>query len=276
MSESERVTILGSKGFVGRHLVDHFLALGHEVLCPKRADLDQLSSVGHLIYAIGLTGDFRSRPNDTLEAHAGLLGRLLQSCEYESWAYLSTTRLYGLDDGTIAHEQQPISVLPSADTIYDLTKLLGESLVLALAGERGRVLRLSNVYGPGMSHATFLGSVLRDVHSMGAVTIGEHPDSAKDYVAVEEVACSVSQAIFAGSAPIYNVCSGENTSHRDLAGELARLTGAAIRLNDQGAVRRFPRLSNDLAVADLNLKTSSILSDLPKLVAETKESSDYV
>jgi uncharacterized protein YbjT (DUF2867 family) len=71
-----KFTVLGAGGFIGGRLVEHLRGLGHEVDAPPRrpaeAYVDGLGGrqLGHVVYCIGLTADFRTRPYETVEAHA--------------------------------------------------------------------------------------------------------------------------------------------------------------------------------------------------------------
>ena len=48
-----------------------------------------------MIYAIGVTADFRTRPFETMEAHVSVLCEILRDARLDSLTYLSSTRLYG-------------------------------------------------------------------------------------------------------------------------------------------------------------------------------------
>ena len=67
------VTVLGAGGFIGGALVARLIAEGRPVDPVTRDDLPALLSArrpaGDVIYCIGLTADFRTRPLDTAEAH---------------------------------------------------------------------------------------------------------------------------------------------------------------------------------------------------------------
>ena len=78
-----RFTVLGSSGFVGAHLVRHLRSRGDEVLRPGR-DAVVNGDLGHVVYAIGLTADFRTQPYATIEAHVSRLARLLERARFES------------------------------------------------------------------------------------------------------------------------------------------------------------------------------------------------
>lgn len=179
-----RITVLGAGGFIGHHLALHFRDLGHEVVAVDRAGLPAFltggGEAGHVVYCIGLTGDFRTRPLDTAEAHAGIVAQVLQRVRLESLLYLSSTRLYARAE--MAREDVPLPVQPAAASdLYNVTKLAGEALCLSDPRPCIRVARLSNVYGPGMGVASFLGQVLAEGAASGRVLLRQSLRSAKDY-----------------------------------------------------------------------------------------------
>ena len=72
-------TVLGASGFIGGRLVRYLRSLGHSVLVPGRDDAHLTGQpLGHLIYAIGVTADFRARPFDTMDAHVSVLSKALR------------------------------------------------------------------------------------------------------------------------------------------------------------------------------------------------------
>ena len=55
-------TVLGASGAIGRRLVGYLRQTGHVVYTPERGDPGVWTRpLGHVIYAIGLTADFRQR-----------------------------------------------------------------------------------------------------------------------------------------------------------------------------------------------------------------------
>ncbi len=242
--EGVKFTVFGGAGFIGRHLVAFLESEGQEVLVPERGVVvEPGSELGHVIYCIGLTADFRERPLDTVEAHVHALTRLMQPARFDSWLYLSTTRLYGgLGAAGIGKENTPVSVLPSADSLYDLSKLLGEAICIGRGDPQLRVARLSNVYGPGQSADTFLGSIITEIQRTGTATIREHPQSSKDYIAVGDVVRLLVNISLRGKEQVYNVASGEVTTHREIADRLKELTGKPVAFAAGGVKREFPQI----------------------------------
>lgn len=264
-----KFTILGGSGFIGRHLVVFLNSKGHQTFVPdRRLDCLRDQDLGHVIYAIGLTGDFRDRPYDTIDAHVNVLTRLLGSTRFSSWLYLSSTRVYGVlpGDGKAA-EEDALRVIPSKDSIYDLSKLLGEAICLSHQSPNVRVARLSNVYGPGQSKNTFLGALLKELHEQDELLIRESPRSSKDYISVHDAVRLLELIAISGKARIYNVASGTCVSHSELSTRLAQLTGKKVRFSRENLVRTYPQIDITKVVTEFGFRASSFLDALPTLIS---------
>jgi len=261
-------TILGGSGFIGGHLRRHLGERGHRVDAPARDVRLEGQPLGHVIYAIGLTGDFRSRPFDTVEAHVSLLSRLLAATTFESWLYLSSTRVVrGASLGRPVREDDAVAVQPSPDALYDLSKLAGEALCVAQLASTVRVARLSNVYGPGQGADTFLGSVVAALRRGEDVEIREAPTSSKDYVHVDDVCVLLERIALEGRARTYHVASGESVTHDELAGRLRALTGRHITFAPQAPQRAFPPLDVSRVQSEFGFRARRLLDHLSELLA---------
>lgn len=266
-----KATVLGSTGFIGRALRDALERSGHDVIAPERAELHRLDGdLGSVFYCIGMTGHFRQMPRETVTSQVALLADVLFRCDFQSFIYLSSTRVYGTtaQDGAM-DEARSISVVPGADKTYDLSKLLGESLCAARSGARMISARLSNVYGPGMSANTFLGSVLGALAHDGRVRIEEDPASSKDYVALTDVVSALLALTASGAEGCYNIASGTPVTHADIAHHLAQ-HGHDVGFVPAGPVRRFPTISVDKLRNVIDYRPRSLLDDLPGLLASMK------
>lgn len=104
-------TVIGASGFVGSHVAAHLRGQGIEPFCPVRDDPALWDhDLGRIFYCAGLTGDYRTRPFDTVEAHVGLLARLLEKARFERIVYLSSTRLYDSQPGGEGREEGAIAI----------------------------------------------------------------------------------------------------------------------------------------------------------------------
>lgn len=221
------------------------------------------AELGHVVYAIGLTSDFRSRPLETIQAHVVQLADLLGTKEFASFIYLSSTRLY---KSTLSTDE--LSLIPSspvdADDIYALSKLLGEALTFRLAGDRGRVCRLSNVYGGEDRSSNFLTSVLADARASRSVQIVQGSRSAKDYVHLEDVCRAIEAVAIRGTEPIYNVAAGHNTSHQQIADQLKKSGVVVEFLSDVAS--NFEPINVQRLSSLLDWRPRVLIDDLPELL----------
>jgi len=241
---------------------------GHQVTPVSRTTrLASGESLGHVIYAIGLTADFREKSFETVDAHVCTLARWLKDAHFDSWLYLSSTRLYGntLVNGK-ATEAMPVTVLPGADGLYDISKLMGESLCLSRNSPAVRVARLSNVYGKGQNEHTFLASICKDLRATGSVTIREAPESSKDYIALEDVVALLEAIALSGRRRIYNVASGRAVTHSELAGQLAKIDSYRVTFEHGASRRVFPAIDIAGVIDEFGYKPRLLLDDLDKLL----------
>ena len=269
-----RFTILGAGGFIGRALVAHLRAEGHEVLPVGRDALaDFLAGrfpAGHVINCIGLTSDFRTRQLETAEAHVGVVARALARDGMASFLLLSSTRLYARADAT--REDAEVAVRPDvAGDLYATTKLAGEALCLSDPRSEIRVARLSNIYGPGMGTDCFLGQIIAEGRATGAVTLRQGLLSCKDYLAIDDATSLLGHIASAGRERLYNVASGSNTTHDAIAAVLTRSLGWRVDAIEGALVQRFPRIDISRIRTEFAMPRRGVLDDLPALAGGQRQ-----
>ncbi|MCA1705179.1 MAG: NAD-dependent epimerase/dehydratase family protein [Actinobacteria bacterium] len=257
-------TVLGGTGFIGSHVVRRLGALGFAPFVPLRgADLRGLE-LGTVIYCIGLTADFRSRPFDAVDAHVSVLAELVRSAQLTKLVYLSSTRVYRRGTSPASEDDLLVCAPADPDDLYDLSKAMGESITLATGV--GRVVRLSNVYGTDPESPNFLASIIRDALDKQNVVFRTSLDSWKDYVSIEAAADLIVQVATRGAQEVYNVASGRNVSHRELASQLTQLTGCTVSVVPEAPTLRPPMISARRAREEFEFRPTSVLDDLPAVV----------
>jgi nucleoside-diphosphate-sugar epimerase len=265
------ITILGASGYIGSHLAKRLQQFKLEFQAIGRDDALPSTNLGKVIYCIGLTADFRTKPFETVEAHVCTLLEVVRNCQFDSLLYLSSTRLYAGSNSS--DEKQSLRVSPQhASDLYNISKLMGESITLN-CGRTGRVARIANVYGPDFKSDNFLPSVLRQAVKGEKTVLQTAPDSEKDYVCIHDVVEQLIWIASEGKQQIYNVASGVNVSHRELAEKLQELTGCEIEFAAQAPVIKFPPITVDRVRREFGFVPATLLPDLPWLVQLYKQES---
>ena len=261
------ITVLGASGFIGSHLVRRLKERGTPFYAPGRGDALTGRPLGHVIYSIGLTSDFRSRPLETMQAHVCELHGVLQNCEFDSLLYLSSTRVYAPRSAGAAREEDDVTINPSdPNHLYNISKLAGESLALN-CGRVARVARLSNVYGGDFDSGNFLSSVIGEAVARGKVTLHTSLDSEKDYIGVEDVVDGL-LSIATGGRPrgIYNLASGVNVSHGQLAESLREHTNCSVEVMPGAPRSSFPAISIERMREEFGFSPSGALGQMKQLI----------
>ena len=256
-----RILVTGGAGFIGSHVVDRFVGLGHEVAIldnlstgqrefvnPKarfyEADITDAAAVERCVaewkpvvvdhHAAQI--DVRHSVDDPVfDARTNILGglELLQACRrhgVRKFVYASTGgALYGEGRQLPATEAHPIN----PESPYGASKhALEHYLYLwkVLHGLDYTVLRYPNVFGPRQNphgeagvNAIFIGLML---HGTRPRIFGSG-EAQRDYVYVEDVVEANVLALERGSGEMVNIGTGIGTSVNQIFRELKSILGFA-------------------------------------------------
>ena len=271
-------TVLGSNGFIGSNLCKHLKKNGHEVVSADRtwlagARTSKFSTnpynenLGHVIYAVGLTADFRGRPRETMEAHVTILNELLQAAKFESLLYLSSTRIYDHNGST--NEDIEIAANPTKnDDTYNISKLAGESSCLAWPGNQVRVARLSNVLGFDTGSENFFTAIVREAAVEGTISLQQSPDSQKNYVSVEDVCTALENISLHGTHRLYNVAGERNATHGEIAGKVAEICNAKLSTVENAPNVSFPEIETERYRTEFPGNSEDVILGLGELVSK--------
>lgn len=237
---SERlITVLGSGGFIGAHLARHIEAQGIRCQAPLRGDATWLQQpLGDVIYAIGLTADFRSRPLETVEAHVCVLRQLIAEGNFRSLTYLSSTRVYSGSERT--DEAARLQVDPNdASDLYNLSKLMGESLCLHGGHGLMKVARLANIVGLRPDPDIFIDQLLEEGMRTGTVHLRTALQSKKDYLYIDDAVDLLVRMALSDATGIFNVASGEGVRNAQVLAALEREMGFTTSVAEGAPVWEF-------------------------------------
>lgn len=256
---------MGAAGFIGRHLATRLAELAIEHFCPPRDEIPRGSSLGTIVYCIGVTGDFRVRALGTVRAHVCRLLDVLESCMFDSLVYLSSTRIYERRLG-VAREEDAIAVNSlDASDLYNISKIMGEAAVLA-SGHRARVVRLSHVYGVNPGSPTFLSTMITRALMEGRIHLRTSLESSRDFVSVHDVVEMLIRIAREGRQSVYNLASGSNTSNAGIVSILREHTGCEVSIAEHAETTIPPRIAIDRLVEEFGFAPRPLLPELPHLI----------
>ncbi|GLQ47110.1 sugar nucleotide oxidoreductaseepimerase [Dyella lipolytica] len=265
-----RFTVIGATGFIGGALVKKMRAMGFEVLTTSRDTIELPSKPGHIIYAAGVTADFRERPFDTLDANTTVAARVLKEADFDSFLYLSSTRLYR----HAGHGQESAAISlrsDEPDQLYDLTKLTGEAICYASGRQGVRIARLANVLGSDFRSKNFVFEIIRDACEKGIIELRTSLDSSKDYIYLDDVVDILPKIALSGKYNCYNVASGRSISHRDLLKPIQSASGASLTVRVGAPVDTSPSINIDRLKTEFSFEPTSVLPILAALVTEYRK-----
>jgi UDP-glucose 4-epimerase len=228
-AKTNNVTLIGGQGFIGRALSLRLQSLGQPVWIPEKNDPQLFEkNLGKVFYCAGLTADYLQRPFATVEAHVNLLSDILARAKWNHLVYLSSTRVYDglsglLDEGVDLH------VNPNNPRhLYDLSKLMGESLCLQT--QRASVARLACVYQDEQDADGFLPRLLRQALAQQTqrLVVDSSAQAARDYVHLADVVDALLALSERHALGIFNVASGENISNQAIFSVLEKVCGLSV------------------------------------------------
>lgn len=263
-----RFTIVGGRGFIGGALATHLRRAGYFVAVFSHLERDIVAdeSLGHVVYASGIAASVAGDADYAFGAHVEGARKILAAGTFDSFLYLSSTRVYGASPQT--SEGMPLSVEPTlgAGDVYRISKIAGEALCLAQPLATVRVARLSNVAGENYDATVFLSDVLRQAGRDRRAVVHTTRDSAKDYIAIGDVCRYVESIALHGSSRIYNVASGVNVENGAIFDVLQELGVDVVIARDAARIVSAPIDSRKLQT-EFGPPREHVLDALPELLA---------
>lgn len=255
-----RALITGSEGFVGRHLTEHLLASGDEVVGIDRTtgvdllDGPALSRAIHdadpeAVYHLGGWSDVGASwqaPAETLRVNAEGTLNVLQACRDRQARVLvvSSADIYG--KVTLAElpltEDSPVRPVSP----YAASKVAADMIALqAWLGYGLEVMRVRafNHLGPGQTNA-FVAPALAEriarceTEGREEVTVGNLTPR-RDFTDVRDVVRAYRALVCDGEpGEAYNVCSGQDIAIAELAERMVALARRPVRLEGDPTLQR--------------------------------------
>lgn len=235
-----KVVVTGAAGFLGRHVARHFRSLEWEVLgfdvtafsepgiTSLQGDLTEANSVDQAIRGadvvahIGAIGDvYLAGDQPALAAEVNVVGtsNVIESAlrHRVRIVYASTWEVYGEPIREPIDEDHPTA----PDHPYSITKLAGESLLLAasrLRGVSGLALRLGTAYGSGLRPNSVFSMFLDKARREEPITIQGDGSQGRQFTHATDIARAFElAAVSEVTGHALNIVAPETVSIKELA-----------------------------------------------------------
>jgi UDP-glucose 4-epimerase len=249
-----RILVTGGSGFIGRHVVAEAARAGAHVrvvdLQPHpdpEVDIVLGDIVEHDVLDAALEGGFDAvihlaavtsvlrsleHPELTYRTNVGATASLLEAARAAgatTLVFASTNAVVGPSEAPAISESEPLAPL----TPYGATKAAAEMLMSAYTasyGLRCAVLRLTNVYGPGMqAKDSIVARLMRAIRLDQAFEIYGDGRQVRDYVHTADVTAAMRLALSnpSWSGPMV-IGSGRSLSVLEVVEAVRRVTGARL------------------------------------------------
>jgi UDP-glucose 4-epimerase len=254
-----KILVTGGCGFIGSHVVDAYVAEGHDVVI-----IDDLSTgdIGNLnskakFYEKDISSDiadiFNSEEFDLVNHHAaqinvrtsvenpvfdarvnilGTLNLLNLAVQHGVKKFIfasSGGAIYGEPEALPANEATPLSPLSP----YGVSKVAAEKYIMIftrLFGLHGAILRYSNVYGPrqiAKSEAGVISIFIENILKNEPCIVYGDGEQTRDYVYVGDVV-QANLLVLGGESCVVNIGTGVETSVNGLIDRFSAISGKAI------------------------------------------------
>jgi dTDP-glucose 4,6-dehydratase len=260
-----RTLITGGAGFIGSHLCDYFLRLGHEVICMDNLLTGDISNIAHIrnqnflfikhdvtnyIYVEGKLDyllhfaspaspiDYEKLPIQTLKV--GSLGthKVLGLAKEKKATLLlaSTSEVYG---DPLVHPQSEEywgNVNPIGPRgVYDEAKRFAEAMTMAYHRVHGvdtRIIRIFNTYGPrmrledGRAIPSFITQALRGED----ISVFGDGSQTRSFCFISDLVEGIFRVLMSGETRPVNLGNPQELTILELAHEIIRLTGSRSKI----------------------------------------------
>lgn len=260
-----KFTILGSSGYIGSAIVKKLESENIKCLKPNiTVEKIPNENLGHVIYAVGVP-NFKEKPDRAIDAHVILLKKILEEANFESFLYLSSTRLY--HNSSTTNEESSLIVNPlNFDHIYNISKIMGEMLCNMSKKKHVRIARLSNVTGNNLNQKVFLSTIISDAVEKKKIVLETSLDSEKDYVHIDDVIETIIKISTKGKNKIYNIAAGKNLTNEQIVNKIQVATSCKLEIIKNAKKYSFPPIDIDTIQNEFKFKPRIVLDEIEALI----------
>jgi len=236
-----KILVSGGRGFIGKHLLDELKRSGLDAEAVQsrienKSDVEKEVQAKKPDVIIHLAARIPKGPkidptdfyNCNIAGTFNLLNAGRQS-GLKKFIYASSMAVYGLPQRVPLDESHPTNPFNQ----YGLSKLIGELCCQMFKGEfKILVLRLSSVYGVGVTEPKATRIFAEQVLQAKDLTVYGKGESLNDYVYVQDVLQGFKAAIAfdKNDYDVFNIGAGQGMTTKNLAKVIIELSGGKSKL----------------------------------------------
>jgi len=254
-----KILVTGGAGFIGSHVVDKYIELGHQVIIIDDLSTGQLTNINPKatfyqmdIRSPEIANIFEKEKPDILNHHAAQISvpisvkdplldldinakgflNLLQTCKHYPVKKVILISSGGAIYGEATEYPTPETYIPIPMSPYAIHKYISEIYLQYYSTAFGlpyTILRYANVFGPRQISTSEAGVVSIFIQTLLAgkqpflFAYPENPDGMlRDYVYVKDVVNANVLALQAGNNDIFNIGTSVETTTGELLREICR------------------------------------------------------
>jgi dTDP-glucose 4,6-dehydratase len=263
----KRTLITGGAGFLGSHLCDYFIKIGHEVICMdnliKKENVDNIAHLmgherftfikydvteylyvdGKLDYILHFASlaspkDYLDYPIQTLKVGSMGTHKALGLAKEKRARFLlaSTSEVYGDPKEHPQSESYPGNVDPVVPRgVYDEAKRFAEAITMAYHRTHGietRIARIFNTYGPRMrlDDGRALPNFMVQALKGEEITVYGNGTQTRSFCYVDDLINGLGRLLDSDEPEPVNLGNPEEITILDFAKEILQLTGSKSQI----------------------------------------------
>lgn len=263
-------TIFGNTGFIGSNLIYYCKKKKYKIFLPKKNKYIFKKNLGHIIYCIG-TGEAKTNPIKALKAN--LLGvlKIIFNNKFDSFTYISTTRVYLFNQNSAEDKERSIDVVNDEGSLFNLLKLSAEKILIQ-SKKNIKIIRLTNVYGKFFSKQTYLlPNLIRNALLKKKINISISKNSLKNYLHIDEAIPLFFKIINKSKYKIYNIAGLKRYKLVDIVNKIKQNTSCEVVYQNQKLIANDQKININRIKKEFNFyPKKNLLSDLKIIIKDIK------